>query len=92
MQEKFFVERIFDGGGLIKMRVLLVTWSEHLFEKLSTLNPELEYCAIVTDYVESSKKILERVGLPQNLIQPLYDLKECVKDFHYDYCICAENW
>ena len=41
------------------MRVLLVTWTDQLFEKLSILNPELEYCAIVTDEVEPAKKILE---------------------------------
>ena len=73
------------------MRILLVTWSEQLLEKLSILNPELEYCAIVTDEVEPAKKILERVGLPKSLIYPLYDLKECVKDFYYDYVLCVEN-
>ena len=73
------------------MRVLLVTWSAQLFEKLSILNPALEYCAIVTDEVEPAKKILERVGLPKNLIYPLYDLKECVKDFYYDYVLCVES-
>ena len=73
------------------MRVLLVTWTDQLFEKLSILNPELEYCAIVTDEVEPAKKILERVGLPINLLHPFYELKECVKDFYYDYILCLEN-
>ena len=73
------------------MRIFLVTWSEQLLEKLSTLNSELEYCAIVVDEVEPAKKILERVGLPKSLIYPLYDLKECVKDFYYDYVLCVEN-
>lgn len=73
------------------MRVLLVTWTDHLLEKLSILNPELEYRAIVVDEVEPAKKILEQVGLPKDLLYPLYELKECVKDFHYDYVLCVEQ-
>ena len=73
------------------MRVLLVTWTDQLLQKLSILSPELEYCAIVVDEVEPAKKILERVGLSPNLIHPLYDLKECVKDFYYDCVMCVEN-
>ena len=73
------------------MRVLLVTWTDDLKEKLSILNPELKYLVIVTDDVESAKKILEGIGLPQSLIQPFYVLKDCLKIFRYDYCICVEN-
>lgn len=73
------------------MRVMLVTWSDHFFEKLSILNADLEYCAIVVDEVEPVKKILEKVGLPNDLLYPLYDLKECVNSFYYDYIICIEN-
>lgn len=73
------------------MRVLLVTWTDQLLEKLSILNPELEYCAIVVDEVEPAKKILERVGLPASLLHPMYELKECVNDFYYDYVLCVEN-
>ena len=73
------------------MRVLLVTWTDQLLEKLSILNPELEYCAIVVDEVEPAKDILKRVGLPASLLYPLYDLKECVRDFFYDYVLCVET-
>ncbi|MBR3747104.1 MAG: hypothetical protein IKN27_09120 [Selenomonadaceae bacterium] len=73
------------------MRVLLVTWTDQLLEKLSILNPELEYCAIVVDEVEPAKEILKRVGLPATLLYPLYDLKECVRDFYYDYVLCVEQ-
>ncbi len=73
------------------MRVLLVTWTDQLLEKLSILNPELEFCAIVVDEVEPAKKILERVGLPASLLYTLYDLKECVRDFYYDYIFCVEQ-
>ena len=74
------------------MRALLVTWTEQLLAKLSVLNPELEYCAIVVDEVEPAKKVLERVGLPKDLLYPMYELKECVRDFYYDYVLCVENW
>ena len=73
------------------MRVLLVTWTDQLLQKLSMLNPELNYCAIVVDEVEPAKKILEQVGLPKNLLYPLYELKECVQNFYYDYILCSEH-
>lgn len=73
------------------MRVLLVTWTDQLLQKLSILNPQLEYCAIVVDEVDPAQKILEQFGLPKTLIHPLYELKECVCDFYYDYVICIEN-
>lgn len=73
------------------MRVLLVTWTDQLLKKLSFLHPQLEYCAIVVDEVEPAKKILERVGLPKGLLYPLYELKECVRDFYFDYVLCVEN-
>ena len=73
------------------MRILLVTWTDQLLARLQNLNPELEYCAIVVDEVEPAKKILEQVGLSKDLLYPLYDLKECIHDFYYDYIICAEN-
>lgn len=72
------------------MRILLVTWTTKLAEKLSILSSELEYCAIVTDDTESAGKILQSVGLSQNLLYPLYELKECVENFYYDYVICVD--
>lgn len=68
-----------------------MTWTEQLLQKLSILSPQLEYCAIVVDEVEPARKILEQVGLPKSLIHPLYELKECVRDFYYDYVLCLEN-
>ena len=62
-----------------------------LLEKLSTLNPELEYCAIVVDEVEQARKILEPTGFPKDLVYPLYELKECVENFYYDYVMCTED-
>lgn len=73
------------------MRVLLVTWTDQLLQKLSILSPQLEYCAIVVDEVEPAQKILERVNLPKSLLRPLYELKECVNDFYYDYVLCLED-
>ena len=73
------------------MRILLVTWTDRLSDNLSLLNPELKYCAIAVDEVEPAKKILERVGLPQTLLKPLYELKDCVRDMYYDYVLCVED-
>ncbi len=73
------------------MRVLLVTWTDKLLDNLRILNPELECCAIVVDEVEPAKKILRQVGMTEELLHPLYELKECVKDFYYDYVLCVEN-
>ena len=73
------------------MRILLVTWTDQLLEKLSALNPQLEFCAIVVDEVEPAQEILANSGLPKSFVHPLYELKECVKNFHYDYIICLEN-
>lgn len=73
------------------MRVLLVTWTDRLLQKLQILSPQLEYCAIVVDEVEPAQKILERVNLPKSLLRPLHELKECVNDFYYDYVICSED-
>ena len=74
------------------MRVLLVTLTDQLSGIFSFLNPELEFRAIVVDEVEPAKKILERVNLPATLLHPLYELKECINDFYYDYLICATDF
>lgn len=73
------------------MRVLLVTWTDGLRDKLSILSSELEYCAIVVDEVEPAKEILEQFGLSKTLLHPFYDLKECIRDFYYDFFICLTN-
>ena len=73
------------------MRVLFVAWTENILMSLTALNPRLEVRAIVTDEVEVARKTLAAINFPPKLIYPLYDLKECVKDFYYDYIICAEN-
>ena len=73
------------------MRVLLVTKIDKLSEKLSALNPELDYCAIVTNDVESAKKILESLNLRQEILHPFKELKKCLKTLDYDYAVCLQN-
>ena len=73
------------------MVILLVTWTDQLLKKLSALNPQLEFCAIVVDDVESAQEILQRVGLPKDLLYPLYELKECTEELYYDYVLCADD-
>lgn len=70
------------------MRILLVTLHENFpYALLNVLNPANEFCAIVTDEVEPAKNFCEKVGLNKNLIFQMYELKECIKNFYYDYAI-----
>lgn len=73
------------------MRVLLITWIDNFSGKLAALSPELEYCAIVVDEVEPAKEILEQVGLTQDLLHPMGDLKKCLETIDYDYVLCVQN-
>ena len=57
----------------------------------SILNPKLEYCAIIVDDVEPARKILEQINFPKDLIYPMYELKECCRDFYYDYLLCVTD-
>lgn len=66
------------------MKILLVTFSEMLPSVLNKiLSPELEFCAVVVDDVEQSKKFLV-----EEKIFPFCDLKECVINFEYDFVVC----
>ncbi len=73
------------------MRVLLVTSTEKLLEKLSALNPKLEYCAIVVDEVEPAKEILDKFSLSQDLLHPMSELQKCVENLDYDYVLCVQD-
>ncbi|MBD3878705.1 MAG: hypothetical protein SR1Q5_03350 [Quinella sp. 1Q5] len=73
------------------MRVLLVTNGQLLAGKLDPLNPELEFCGIVVDDVENSKKTLADCGLSQDLLYPMSELKACVERLPYDYVLCVQN-
>ena len=75
------------------MRVLLVTNANELDKKLAALNPDLEYCGIVVDEVQSAKKALETVGLSQVPLYPMNELEACVKKFNQFYILCvAQDW
>lgn len=74
------------------MRVLLVTNANELDKKLAALNPELEYCGIFVDDVESAKKTLEKVGLSQVPLYPLNEFKIYANSHHdYDYAFCVQE-
>lgn len=74
------------------MKVLLVARTGNLFEILSScLNPELEYCAIIVSNVETAKDVLSKVGLSQDLLYCLDDIKQCIKKFPYDYILCIDD-
>lgn len=67
------------------MRILLVTLTDLLPVTLgNVLNPKNEYCAIVVDEPEPARELFRKAGLPENIIYPLYELKECIENFYYD--------
>lgn len=68
-----------------------MTWTDQLPGIFSILNPKLEYCAIVIDEIEPAKKFCMQIGLSPDLIYPLYELKECCRDFYYDYLLCVTD-
>ena len=69
------------------MRILLATFSDILpFAVNEVLNPEVEFCAVVVDDVDSAKRIL-----PSEKIFSLFELKECLNDFYYDFAICISD-
>ena len=72
------------------MRVLLVTLTGYLpFALSQVLSQDLEYCAIVVDEPEPAKKMLENVPPLRDKVFPLYELKECIENFHYDFLLCV---
>lgn len=76
------------------MKILLVTATETLeFNLLKALNPENDYCAIVVNEVVPAKKFAAKIGLPENLIHPLDELKNCIDEIYYDILVCiSENF
>ena len=71
------------------MRILLVTLHDVLpFAITKVLNPANEYCAIVTDEIESVRNFLPGA---KNIIHQFYELKECLENFHYDCVISIQD-
>lgn len=67
------------------MRILLVTFSNILpYALTQVLNPANEYCAIVVDEPEQSKKVLAHVPQLREKIYPFYELKNCIEKFYFD--------
>ena len=74
------------------MRILLVTLSDILpFALTQVLNPELEYCAIVVDEPDISKKMFKDYPQITNVIFPFHELKECIENFYYDIAVCISS-
>lgn len=64
-----------------------MTFSEVLpFAVNEVLNSEMEFCAVVVDKVEIAKKIL-----PSEKIFSLFELKECLGNFYYDFAVCISD-
>lgn len=74
------------------MKILLVTTSATLpFAITTAFNSQNNYRAIVTDEVQPAKDFVKKIGLPENLIYPLYELKNCIEEFYFDTLICVSD-
>ena len=73
------------------MKILLLTTAAKLKEKLAVLSPELEYCAVVVDNVESAKKTFADGGLSKVPVYPMKELKNCVEKINYDYVLRVQD-
>ena len=74
------------------MNILLVTFTDALQTLLKyCLNSEVKYCAIVIDRIEPAKKIINDIGLNENIIYPYYDVEECIENLQYDLILCVTN-
>ena len=74
------------------MRIMLVTTTNFLNYALYSLNGQTDFCAVVTDDIEQAKNISANYKLPETLLHPIYELKECCRDFYFDLCIAVTNW
>ena len=70
------------------MKILLLTFSGFLPVAFKdVLNTKNEYSPIVVEDVEAARKFLSQFNYPENLIYPIYELKECAENFYFDVCI-----
>ena len=68
------------------MKILLVTMTDNLSEKLAALNPELNFCAAVVDNVEAAKEFL-----PQVPLYPMSQLQKLLTTLEYDYVLLVQE-
>lgn len=74
------------------MQALLVSLTDMLpFVLTKVLNSKLEYCAIVVDDVEKARYMAKDIKPLQNIIQPFYELQECVENCYYDVILGIAN-
>ena len=74
------------------MTILLVTTSASLpFVVTTALNLINDYCAFVVEEVQPSKEFAKKIGFPENLIYPLYELKNLINEIYFDALICISD-
>ena len=67
------------------MQILLLTLSDILpIIVTEILNPANEYCAIVVDEPNVTRKFLSQFDAPESKIYSYCELKECAESFYYD--------
>ena len=73
------------------MKVLVLTYKRYLLEKLTALNPNLEYCAILVNYSDGVKAICDSVGL-QTKVYSYHDSPSYL-DLPCDYIlVLIDDW
>ena len=74
------------------MKILLVVSSASLpFTITTALNPKNDYCAVVTDEVNTAKDFVKKIGLPEKIIFPLYELKDLINEIYFDAVVCISD-
>jgi len=72
------------------MKVLLISYTRNLTEKLAALSPDLEYCAIATGDPKRAKEICNSAGLSEVPVHSLEELPICLK-LPYDYILLLKD-
>ena len=62
------------------------------FALTTALNPKNDYCAFVVDEVNTAKDFAKKSGLPENLVYPLYELKNLIDEFYFDALISISDF
>ncbi len=74
------------------MKICIVAFSNHLECCLSALNPNVDIAAIIVDNPKAAKLIIKKFNLSEDVVQPYFNLEECVKNLDYDYIVVSLRW
>lgn len=72
------------------MKVLVISYTRNLTEKLTALSPNLEYCAIAAGNPKRAKNICDNIGLSEVPVYSLEELPACL-GLPYDYILLLKD-